>query len=131
MLSARYWREIPQRYRLEAKRCKKCEEIHFPPRLICPSCQGRTFERVKLPLKGKLLTYTIIRVPPQEFVDEAPYAIGIVELEKGVKITAQITDLPHDEIRIGMELNIEFRKIREDKTDGIICYGYKCVPPNF
>ena len=33
--SARYWREIPQRYRLEAARCNKCNEVAYPPRLVC------------------------------------------------------------------------------------------------
>ena len=32
---ARYWREIPQRYRLEAGKCRSCGEVYFPPRLIC------------------------------------------------------------------------------------------------
>jgi len=30
--SARYWREIPQRYRLEASRCCKCGKTAYPPR---------------------------------------------------------------------------------------------------
>ena len=125
---SRYWREIPQRYRLEAKKCKKCGMVLFPPRLICPECKGREFEDTKLAEKGKVLTYTIIRVPPHQFVDQAPYAVGIAELDDGVRLTGQIVDCDFEDLKIGQRVKIEFRKIYEEGEAGIICYGYKFVP---
>jgi hypothetical protein len=125
---SRYWREIPQRYRLEANKCKKCGLVFFPPRLICPQCQNRKFEETKLAEKGKVLTFTIIRVPPRQFVDHAPYAVGIVELDDGVKLTGQIVDCDFEDLRIGKRVKIEFRKIFAEGEAGIICYGYKFVP---
>jgi uncharacterized OB-fold protein len=125
---ARYWREIPQRYRLEAKKCLACGKISFPPRLICDACGGREFEDVKLADTGKVATYTIIRVPPQQFVDQAPYAVGIVNLDDGVKIVGQIVDCDFDDIKIGMDVKLEFRKIYNVGHSGILCYGYKFVP---
>jgi len=125
---SRYWREIPQRYRLEANECPSCGLKFFPPRLICPSCKGRNFKKTKLAEKGKILTYTIIRVPPHPFVDQAPFAVGIAELEDGMKLTAQIVDCEFEEIRVGMKVKLEFRKILEEGESGILCYGYKFVP---
>jgi uncharacterized OB-fold protein len=128
MSSPRYWREVPQRYRLEAAKCKKCGKIYFPPRLICPGCRSKEFEPVKLSREGKLLTYTVIRVGPSQFVDQVPYAIGIVELKEGVKILSQITDCDLEKLATGMSVRIEFRKVQQEGEAGIICYGYKCVP---
>jgi uncharacterized OB-fold protein len=128
MSSPKYWREIPQRYRMEAARCKGCGEVLFPPRIICPKCRGREFEMVKLAREGKLLTHTVIRVAPSPFVDQAPYAVGIVELAGGVKIMAQITDCEPERLAAGMPLRVEFRKVQEEGEAGIIAYGYKCVP---
>lgn len=125
---SRYWREIPQRYRLEAVKCKKCGVILFPPRLICPECKTREFEKTKLAEKGKLLTYTIIRVPPHQFVDQAPYVVGIVELEDGVKLTGQVVDCNFEDLKIGQRFKVEFRKIYDEGEAGILCYGYKFVP---
>jgi uncharacterized OB-fold protein len=125
---SRYWREIPQRYRLEANKCKKCGFVSFPPRLICPQCQNREFEEAKLAEKGKVLTFTVIRVPPRQFVDQAPYAVGIVELDDGVKLTGQIVDCDFEDLKIGQRVKIEFRKIFDEGEAGIICYGYKFVP---
>jgi hypothetical protein len=125
---ARSWREIPQRYRLEAGKCQNCGFISFPPRAICPACKARKFETITLADKGKILTYTIIRVPPQPFVDQAPYAVGIVELDDGVKLTGQIVDFDFEQLKIGRRVKIEFRKIFQDGEAGVIYYGYKFVP---
>ena len=126
--SAKYWRGIPQRYRLEAERCASCGMEFFPPRLVCQGCGGRKFLPVKLGDTGKLLTYTVIRVGPSEFCEQTPYAMGIVELEGGVRMTAQIADVDFDDLEVGMPIRIEFRKIREEGQAGILCYGYKFVP---
>lgn len=125
--SARYWREIPQRYRLEGSKCKGCGKVWFPPRLICPECGKRSFEMVRLSDRGKLVTFTVIRVAPRDFTDEAPYAIGIVELEGGVPIQCQVVDCRDEELKIGVPVRIEFRKIKEEGEPGILCYGYKAV----
>jgi uncharacterized OB-fold protein len=128
MPSANYTREIPQRYRLEASRCVKCGQVHYPPRLICPGCRSRQFETVALPSGGKVVTYTIISVGPSDFAAEVPYALGIVELEGGVRLMAQIVDVPPEKVSIGMPVTLEFRKLYEEGKAGIICYGHKAVP---
>ena len=128
MFPARYWREIPQRYRLEAERCKKCGKIYFPPRVICSDCKSCDFELLKLKDEGRLLTYTVIRVAPSQFVNQSPYAMGIVKLDEGVNLLAQIVDCEPEQLQIGMKLKLEFRKIQQDGEAGILCYGYKCVP---
>jgi len=125
---SRYWREIPQRYRLEANKCESCGMSFFPPRLICPECKNRDLVPTKLAQAGKVISYTIIRVPPHQFSDQAPYAVGIVELDDGVKLTAQIVDCDFEEIKIGQRVKIEFRKIFQEGESGILCYGYKFVP---
>ncbi len=126
MAEARYWREIPQRYRLEAKECASCGKIFFPPRLVCCVCKSREFKPVNLPDEGEIVSYTVIHVAPTQFTREAPYAMGIVKLMDGVSITAQI-DNYDEELSIGQKVKVVFRKIREEGEDGIKCYGYKCV----
>jgi uncharacterized OB-fold protein len=125
--SARYWREIPQRYRLEVGKCRGCGKAFFPPRMVCDQCGSREFETVRAKDEGTILTHTVIRVPPSELSDEAPYAVGIVELDEGPRITTQIADCDFDELAVGKRVRIEFRKISEEGKAGVICYGYKAV----
>ncbi len=125
---ARYWREIPQRYRLEAGKCRSCNAIFFPPRRVCSNCGKRQFETVKLNDHGHIVSYTVIRVGPSQFADQTPYAVGIVELDGGVRITAQIADTDFNDLAIGQRVRLEFRRIQKQGDAGILCYGHKCVP---
>jgi len=127
MSVAKYWREIPRRYRLEAGKCKKCGYIAFPHRLVCPECGGREFDDHKLNDTGKIVSYTVIEVGPTEFSDQVPYNVGIIELGDGVKITAQIADADPKDLKIGSKVKLEFRKVQEDGHAGVIKYGYKAV----
>jgi uncharacterized OB-fold protein len=127
MITARYHREIPQRYRLEAGKCASCGHISFPPRLICPQCKAKKFETVNLSDEGTLVTFTVVRVASDKFSKETPFPVGIVELNDGVRVTAQIADAEIDELKIGQKVKLVFRKVQEDGKAGILCYGYKAV----
>jgi uncharacterized OB-fold protein len=89
-------------------KCQKCGALHLPPRLLCNKCFSKEFEWVEISRKGKLLTYTIIHVAPPQFEQMTPYAVGIIQLEKGLKIPGMIRGIEHEEIEIGMELTINF-----------------------
>lgn len=130
MPSPRYWREIPQRYRLEGLKCEECGAICFPPRLVCPECKSTSLGFYKLSDKGKILTYSVIHVPPKEFAGDSPYLIAIVELSDGVRLTTQIADTKPDEVAIGDSVHIVFRRLSDEGKSGIKCYGYKCVLEN-
>ncbi len=124
----RHWREIPKRYRLEAAQCEKCRNIIFPEKFSCPECGSRDFKTIRLSGKGKLLTHTVIRIAPEGFNDQVPYVIGIIKMDEGPQIMAQITDCDPEELKTGDRLIYQFRRIREDGDRGIIMYAYKFVP---
>lgn len=127
MISPKYFREIPQRYRLEAGKCKKCGTAFFPPRLICPECKSKEFTKINLSSEGKLLTYTIVRVGSDKFSQQSPFAVGIVELKDGVRITTQLADVEFDKLKIGLKVKMVFRKIQDEGKSGLHCYGHKAV----
>jgi uncharacterized OB-fold protein len=93
---------------LMAGKCLKCGKIHLPPRPLCDNCFSRAFEWVNVSGKGKLLTYTVINIAPVQFQELTPYAVGIVQLENGVKIPGMIQGLQQKQLKIGMELTLDF-----------------------
>ncbi|MFC2094057.1 Zn-ribbon domain-containing OB-fold protein [Bacteroidota bacterium] len=127
MISPKYVREVPQRYRLEASKCNGCGKINFPPRLVCPKCGKREFETIRLSDEGKILTYTIIRVGSDIFSRETPYAVAIIETTDGAKLMAMIADTAFDEVSIGKKVKMVFRKIQDEGVSGLHCYGYKAI----
>ena len=128
LTTARYWREIPQRYRLEAGKCTACGTTHYPPRRICRECGKREFETVVLPDTGTVETFTVIHVAPDGFGDLAPYAVALVNLDDGTRMMCQLVDTDLDSIEVGLKIKLEFRLIRADGSAGVLYYGHKAVP---
>ncbi len=128
MPSPRYWREVPNRFRLEAVRCSGCGKVTFPARRICPGCRGSELETTTLSRKGKVVTSTVIRVAPDEFLMEAPYAVALVETPEGARLMTQVVDCDPATVLPGMDVSLEFRLIRKEGHGGIRCYGHKGVP---
>ncbi len=128
MPSPRYWREVPNRYRLEAGRCRACGKVAFPVRRVCPSCRGEEFEPLGLTRRGTVITCTVLRTAPAEFEMASPYAMAIVETPEKVRLMVQVADCDPDTVRPGLEVTLEFRRIRKEGHGGILCYGHKAVP---
>lgn len=122
----RYIREIPQRYRLEAA-CTDNNEIYFPPRVVYPG--KATARLIRLSSTGKVVTWTRVYVSQQEYSVQTPYFLALVKLD-GVdaQLLTQLVDVEPAEVKTGMKVRLEFRKIRQEGEEGIICYGYKAVP---
>ena len=88
--------------------CNKCGTLILPPRPMCPKCFSKDLKWKESPLKGKLLTYTVIHVSPQQFQTMAPYAVGIIELENGAQLPGMIKGVAINQIKVGMSLTIAF-----------------------
>jgi uncharacterized OB-fold protein len=95
--------------KLMAGKCQKCGKLHLPPRPICDNCYGQDFEWLEISGKGNLLTYTTIHIAPAQFQSLAPYTIGIVEFENGLKLPGMISNISESQLKIGMRLTIDFQ----------------------
>jgi len=94
--------------KLLAAKCQRCGKLHLPPRPLCDNCFSKEFKWVELSNKGKLLTYTVIHVAPTQFQGMAPYAVGIIELEDGVRIPGMIRGVAPEQVKVGMSLVMDF-----------------------
>jgi uncharacterized OB-fold protein len=94
--------------KLMAGKCLKCGKIHLPPRPLCDNCFSQDFVWVSISGKGNLLTYTVIHIAPEQFQTLVPYAVGIVELDNGLKIPGMIQKINQEQLKIGMSLTLDF-----------------------
>ncbi|MEK7119865.1 MAG: OB-fold domain-containing protein, partial [Patescibacteria group bacterium] len=53
---------------------------------------------------GTIISWTMIRVPPAGFSDQAPYPVAVVKLNEGVRITAQLVDYVQKHITQGQRV---------------------------
>ncbi|MHA1926989.1 MAG: Zn-ribbon domain-containing OB-fold protein [Candidatus Thorarchaeota archaeon] len=90
---------------IKASKCTKCERRIVPPRSSCPYCDSNETINVDLGNNGKVLSYTILHMPPEGF--EPPVMLGLVELERDT-ITLCLGDKALiDQIEIGSDVIIE------------------------
>jgi len=89
---------------LDGKRCAECGRLAVGTG-ACPFCgsEGGTVER--LSGRARLLSWTVIRIAPARYAAEAPYAVGIVELEEGARLTARLGGDP-ERLAVGQSLAV-------------------------
>lgn len=78
--------------------------------------------------EGTIVTWTMIRVPPNNFTSLAPYPIAVVKFAQGNTITAQVVDYDPNTLKIGNNVKVVLRRITDPSIDGVIPYGIKVVP---
>ncbi len=94
--------------KLMAAKCGRCGTIYLPPRPVCSNCYSKELEWTQLKPRGKLATFTVIHVAPEQFQNAAPYAYGIIELEKGLRLPGMIRNVEREKLKVGIELAIDF-----------------------
>jgi uncharacterized protein len=77
---------------------------------------------------GEIYSFSTMYNAPKGFEEQKPYTVAIIKMDDGPMVTAQLTDVDHDQVQIGMRVEMVTRKIREDGSEGQIIYGYKFRP---
>jgi scaffold protein (connect acetoacetyl-CoA thiolase and HMG-CoA synthase) len=131
---ARYFENLPSRWRFAADECEACHEISFPARDVCRQCRRRdSLTTLNLPRDGlEVVAVTTIGRggQPTEFdaqvESSGPYQVALVEVAEGVRITLQVTDAPPGEVRVKDRVNTRLRRLYP--MEGEWRYGRKAVP---
>lgn len=125
---ARFWRTRHQRYQLMGEVCPHCGTKIFPPRDVCPACEGEAKTPFVFSGRGEVYSFSTIHSAPAGFEKCVPYTVALVRLEEGPLVTAQLTDVDEKDVYIGMPVEMVTRVLREDGERGMIVYGYKFRP---
>ncbi len=77
---------------------------------------------------GTIVSWTLIRVPPGDFMDQAPYPVVLIDLEGGKRIEAQLVDWSERDLTFGTKVKTVIRRVTHPDPDGVIPYGIKVKP---
>ncbi|EPH45990.1 bifunctional MaoC family dehydratase N-terminal/OB-fold nucleic acid binding domain-containing protein [Streptomyces aurantiacus] len=119
--NAGFWDGVA-RHRLLIQRCGDCARPRFPWLPGCNACGSPEWDTVEASGEGTVYSYVVMHHPPFPAFTEpyradegaGPYAVVLVELAEGVRILSQVVGVPHDEVRIGMPVRLEFRRVDEE-----------------
>ena len=92
-----------------ARKCTKCGELHLATVYFCKKCGNKGFEDSVIDGNGKIVTYTIMTVPPEGFEEFAPYAWAVMELDgdSGIRISGFLPNIAKPEdLPIGINVKI-------------------------
>ncbi|KAB8141498.1 Zn-ribbon domain-containing OB-fold protein [Chloroflexia bacterium SDU3-3] len=120
---AKHWRLNAQRYRLEGQRHAATGEVRFPP----VADAGEGWEPYALRGTGTLFSFSVVRQAPEGY-EQPYYILGMIALDDGPVVTAQLTDCNPEQASIGMPVEMVTRKLRDLGEDGLLVYGYKFRP---
>ena len=102
-----------------AYKCVGCNAIIAPPSGTCYSCGGNQMEWAEVSGEGTLVSFTVIHVAPEEFQEEVPYIIAIIELKEGTRVTSRLLGydpLKPEEIKTGIPVTLTYEKGASGKT---------------
>ena len=123
------WRNRDQVLGLYGSQCRACGTPQFPAQRICvkPDC-GAVDQMVPYRFsdkKGTLFTFTGDYLA---FCTNPPSIYGIVDFEGGGRYQFDLTDVDLENVKVGMPLEMSFRKKYLDEKAGIHGYFWKAVP---
>ena len=110
--SAIFWDAAAQ-HRLVAQRCAGCATLRHPPRPMCPHCGSLEVDAVELSGGGTVYSYAALH-HPQHPAFEYPVLAVLVDLDEGIRIVSNLTDIDPADVRIGMRVEVAFA----DTADG-------------
>jgi hydroxymethylglutaryl-CoA synthase len=123
------WRERRAISSLWGVKCKKCGTPQMSPigqnLRVCTVCQAKDeFEDYLFSDKtGKLFSYAIDQLQP---TGNPPGVNGVVDFDGGGRLICELTDYEVDKVKVGMPVEMTFRKMYESR--GINNYFWKAKP---
>jgi uncharacterized OB-fold protein len=121
------WRERNWSLRFHGSKCQTCGLVTFPIQRVCYQCQSKdNYEEVRLSDKrGKVFTFSLDNLAGRSDDPVIPQMVIESEL-KNARIYCIMTDCDPKVIKIGMPVEMTFRRIYEG--GGMYNYFWKCRP---
>ncbi|MEQ8173615.1 MAG: OB-fold domain-containing protein [Syntrophomonadaceae bacterium] len=77
--------------------CPRCQKAFFYPRGQCPFCLEEGWQWMPASGRGKVYSYTTVRVSAlDEFKEATPYVYALIDLEEGVRLASNVVKCPEE-----------------------------------
>ncbi len=122
--ATKHFRDRDTDVALLAQRCRRCGQAQFPRQRVCYGCHAKDeFDSIRLSDRvGTVKSFTFDNFAGSP---NPPLVAGIVDVE-GARLYLQMTDVHPKEVKLGMPVELTFRKIHE--AGGTPNYFWKSTP---
>jgi uncharacterized OB-fold protein len=99
--------------KLLIQRCKACGSLRHPPGPVCPSCHSFEWDTLQASGRGTVYSFVVMHYPEVPPFDH-PNPIGLIELEEGTRLVAQLVGVKPAEVQIGQAVEVVFNTFDGD-----------------
>lgn len=118
-------RRAAWKFGLVAARCTRCGTRSLPPDRVCQQCHA-VDEMVPEPLADVPATVTTYTVDRLAYTPSPPMLMVVLDFDGGGRMRCQLTDAGEDEARIGLRVEMTFRRMVT--ATGVHNYFWKARP---
>jgi len=109
----RFFWEGAREGKLLIQRCKGCGTLRHPPGPVCPKCHSFEWDTVESSGNGTIYSFVVMHYPEVPPFDH-PNPIGLIELDEGTRLVAQLVGIAPGEVKIGQRVKVEFNTFDGD-----------------
>jgi 3-hydroxy-3-methylglutaryl CoA synthase/NAD(P)-dependent dehydrogenase (short-subunit alcohol dehydrogenase family)/putative sterol carrier protein len=123
------WRKNKMLLGLVGGKCTACDTPQFPKTDICvnPACGAfhsqEDYEFADVPARVKTFTADMLSVSV-----DPPAIYGMVQFDGGGRLMADFTDCELDDLKVGLPVQMAFKRKGRDPERGFVNYFWKAVP---
>ena len=96
-------------------RCAACGVEDASPIACCRRCGASSIEAREVPGEGRLVSWTVVRRPGGQFADRSAFAVALVDLDAGPRVTGNLRDFER-EPALGAAVHVV------DERDGVAIF---------
>jgi uncharacterized OB-fold protein len=106
-------------------RCTSCGGVNLPPQRVCVLCEAvdQMEPEPMAAATGRVATYTLDHLA---YSLQPPVVAAVVDFEEGGRFSCQLTDVDPEQVKIGDELEMTFRRLYS--AQGVHNYFWKARP---
>ena len=113
----RFFWEGAREGKLLIQRCMACGTLRHPPGPCCPACHSFEWDTLQASGRGTIYSFVVMHYPEVPPFDH-PNPIGLIELEEGTRLVAQLVGVEPGDIAIGARVQVEFNRFDVGAPDG-------------
>ncbi|MCX7822317.1 MAG: OB-fold domain-containing protein [Syntrophobacterales bacterium] len=123
------WRNRKAILGLVGSRCLRCGVPQFPPQRICVIAECQAVDAMEpynfSKKKAVVFSYTGDNLA---FSYDPPQIYGLIDFEEGGRMMLDFTDCALEDLKVGMGVELSFRRKYHDRHRGIHTYFWKAIP---
>lgn len=109
----RFFWEGAREGKLLIQRCSCCQVLRHPPGPVCSKCHSFEWDTVTASGTGTLYSFVVAHYPVVAPF-EHPNPVGLIELDEGTRLVAQLVGVDRATLAIGQRMQVEFNTFDGD-----------------